>query len=495
MQASGDAVATRPTAPSGTHLALPWTGMRERGRLTDAVFLTLLVATLLAWPLASPGISHHGEAREGVVVQDIVAHGHWVLPRRNGELPSKPPLFHWIAAGTTALFGAGDASLRLPSAVAALLAVLATYACGTAIGGRLVGWLAGGVLLGMVPFLTAAAEARVDMVLTAAITVALTAFLSWDEHGGAAARALVYAGVAAAVLAKGPAGAVIPALVIVVFLLVEGRGRSGRRRLVSLPLALGVLAVDAGWYALAWADGGPAFLRLQLVHENLERIVGSGDFHHSSHLHVERLAVALLVGLLPWSLVLVWDGIARARGRRGDRVTRFLHVWWMVVLGVFTIAAGKRAVYLLPACPAVALLAARRLAALVPTPDAAARRLPRRLVLALVAFDLGTLVVLQTVRELRARPRSLVPFADAVRATVPPATPLSVADTLGRDATLILAYRTGRPLALAHAPHTLGSFVLAPAAESGQRRWAGYTVVARSHRVVGPDIALLRASE
>jgi 4-amino-4-deoxy-L-arabinose transferase-like glycosyltransferase len=67
-------------------------------RARDVVVLTLLVALVLAWPLAAPGIGTHGEAREGLVVQDLVARGHWVLPLRNGELPSKPPLFHWIAA-------------------------------------------------------------------------------------------------------------------------------------------------------------------------------------------------------------------------------------------------------------------------------------------------------------------------------------------------------------------------------------------------------------
>ena len=149
--------------------------MPDRAHLVDALVLAAVLVLMLAWPVCSPPISHHGEAREGLVVQDIVGHGHWVLPRRNGELPSKPPLFHWSAAAATHLFGAGDASLRLPSAGAALLVVLATYALGVLIGGRITGWLASGVLLGMAPFLTAAGEARVDMVFAAAITVTLVA--------------------------------------------------------------------------------------------------------------------------------------------------------------------------------------------------------------------------------------------------------------------------------------------------------------------------------
>src|SRR6185436_4916755 len=92
----------------GTVLALADMPAEERLHLTDALALVLLLALLLAWPLATPPIGHHAEAREGLVVQDILAHGHWILPRRNGELPSKPPLFHWIAAGIAHVAGAGD---------------------------------------------------------------------------------------------------------------------------------------------------------------------------------------------------------------------------------------------------------------------------------------------------------------------------------------------------------------------------------------------------
>src|SRR5207253_10508733 len=40
-----------------------------------------------------------GEPREALVVQTIVRGEAFVLPMRNGnELPSKPPLFHWLGA-------------------------------------------------------------------------------------------------------------------------------------------------------------------------------------------------------------------------------------------------------------------------------------------------------------------------------------------------------------------------------------------------------------
>src|SRR5436853_7072456 len=112
-----------------------------RRTVGDLVLLTALVAATLAWPLAAPPIGMHGEAREGLVVQDVGRDGRWILPLRNGEVPSKPPLFHWIAAGVGALVGPADAAVRAPSALAAWLVVILVYGLGIAAGGRTSGWL------------------------------------------------------------------------------------------------------------------------------------------------------------------------------------------------------------------------------------------------------------------------------------------------------------------------------------------------------------------
>ena len=473
--------------------------MDDRARLGDAALLAVLLALLLAWPLVAPPIGQHGEAREGLVVQDIVAHGNWILPRRNGELPSKPPLFHWSAALAVRWLGAHDASIRLPSAAAALVVVLAVYWLGVAIGGRRVGWLASGIAMGMVPFLDAATQARVDMVFTAAITVALAGFAVWERRGSRLGQTLCYLGGATAVLAKGPAGAIIPALVIVAYLAVERR-LATLRALWSWPLAAAASALAVGWYVLAALDGGAAILRLQLVHENLERIVGHSSFHHSGHHNRARLPLALFGGLLPWSLALLWSAVARVRGRPFDASDRFLHTWWLVVLALFTASAGQRPVYLLPAVPAVALIAARLVAGVVDDWPAWLR-VPTRLrtpiaavALALAVFDLGALAALQAVRYRRADERSLAAFGTAVARLVPSDAPLLATATLGREETLTLAYRTTRPIARAADEVPRGAYYLAPAAEAASRSQRGDRVVAESQRRRGGNVALLKAA-
>ncbi|MBI3767399.1 MAG: glycosyltransferase family 39 protein [Deltaproteobacteria bacterium] len=522
-------------------------------RIGDGILLTLVLAAALAWPLHAPPIAAHGEAREGLVVQDIVLHGEWTLPRRNGELPSKPPLFHWMAAGAARAVGLSDAVVRLPSAIAGWAMLLATFALGVTIGGRTTAWLAVGALLGTYGFWESAWEARVDMVFAASIAAALVAFFAWYRGGGRVARAGCYIATACAVLAKGPAGAVLPALVIVAFVVRESwrrhRGDAADGavadeatpnapttlaaagggplahaiavvgRLWSWPLVALVVLVDAGWYLLAYRRGGAEFLAVQLLHENVDRLVGRGVF--GMHGGRSRLAmvVELATDLVPWNLVLVWAAVAWARGARADRGERFLHAWWLVIVGVFTAVYGKRDIYLLPLYPALALLAGRALATalqvpaggqlfgVVPIPDALRRRLPVRpalalLALAVVVFDVTLVMVSEIARLHSVRRRSLLGFVREVEAQVPPGAALSAAPDLDGSDLQVLAYRLRRVIprtptpdaaATLHAGTASLVYVLMPAAAADTQSDARAQRLAVSSRR-GTNIALVAVS-
>jgi 4-amino-4-deoxy-L-arabinose transferase-like glycosyltransferase len=528
-------------------------------RIVDVLLLTLVLAAALAWPLHAPPIAAHGEAREGLVVQDVALHGEWTLPRRNGELPSKPPLFHWMAAAAARVFGLTDATVRSPSALAAWVMVVATFALAAAIGGRASGWLAAGALLGMAGFWQSAWEARVDMVFAAAITVALGAFFAWYRGGGAVARAGCYLATACAVLAKGPAGAVLPALIVVAFVAREswrrhrGHARAGTgmdavvqdpavlagapaalgapgggplthlraviARFWSWPLVAVVVLVDLGWYALAYRRGGVEFLTVQLLHENVDRLVGRGVFGmHGGRSRLTMIA-QLATDLVPWNLVLVWAAVAWARGARADLGERFLHAWWLVVVGVFTAAYGKRDIYLLPLYPAIALVAGRALAAatarapggpvlgVVPVPAALRRRFPTRPALALVAvaiiaFDATLVTVSQVARLHGVRRRSLLAFVRDVEAGVPPDAPLFAAQDLDGSDLQVLAYRLRRTIPRTPAPDPLAMpriaaapyvYVLLPSTTADARSDPRARRVATSSRR-GTDVALIAVS-
>src|SRR5947208_5165152 len=96
-----------------------------RRHVLAATALVALAIVLAALPIGTD-VYEGGEAREGLVVREMLRTGDWILPLWNGSVvPSKPPLFHWLAAAAAALTGAGvtEHTLRAPSIALAGLVV------------------------------------------------------------------------------------------------------------------------------------------------------------------------------------------------------------------------------------------------------------------------------------------------------------------------------------------------------------------------------------
>ncbi len=427
--------------------------MRRAARI-DAVRLVVLLPLFLALIALGPPVYTRGEAREGLVVQGLLAGGDWIAPRRESVLASKPPLFHWIAASTARLVGRSDFALRFPSAVGAWGMVVATFMLGMALFDRRRSWLAVGVLLATMGFWRPAMEARVDMLFAAAVTVALAGFAHWQRTAHAGARLTFFLGCAAAVLTKGPIGIVLPGAIVVATHL-WARDVARLRELWAPGPACAAAALVLGWYGLAYHRAGQELLGVQLVHENLERAVGWGSFARQRREHPLKLVGSFITWLVPW------NAVALATWRRPTSwQSRLLHAWWIVTLAFFTVAAGKRSVYLLPLYPAIALLAA----------DWFDVRVDWRPWLAVVLGSVGALLAAGNVAMARyeAAQSPLRAFADAVQAAVPPTADVG-AHGVGENERLVLAYRLARPLPRLDRTAPDPSFLVVPrTAEDGR---------------------------
>ncbi len=469
----------------------------------DALLFALIFVALLVRLLLSPPILHHGEAREGLVVQEIVNSHQWILPFRNNELPSKPPLFHWLAAVFSFIFGQTDFTLRLPSAIAAMVMAISVFLMGEAMGGRRTAWPAVGALLGMYAFWDSGTVARVDMVFSACIAVSLAGFFFWYRDESRAARATCYLAAACAVLAKGPAGIVLLGLVIVGFLVMERRILY-LWRFWSWPLAAVVLVLDLGWYLFAYQIGGNEFVGLQIWRENLDRFFGHGRFlSKSTSLNT---LIWLLEEILPWNLVLLWSLIRRIRGVREDWAGRFLHSWWILIFGFFVLAARSRAVYLLPIYPAIALLAGRAMGDFIPSlsgPDSTQNAsFPVRLAakpfatlnrigIGIALFDLTLMLVNHNTWQETSLHRSRLEFLEQVHAMIPGGAQLFATPKLDNGVLMVIAYRLDRDIA--RKPITCDSaneYFLSLLDEGGG---AGVKTVTLASSV-GDEIALLACS-
>jgi len=322
-------------------------------------FLLLALCGLLYFPyLSATPFFDKGEPREALAVQDIVQRGEWLFPlKRATAVPSKPPLFHWSAALTYQVTGELDeVTIRFPSALYATLGVLLVYWLGRRLFGAEIGLLGGAILATTQIYQNQALSARVDMTLCFFVTVSLVLFYALYRGflGNSLWYFALYGLVGLGTLAKGPLGILLPGLVIAVFLALKKRWDLVLK-FAFHPGVLLALILIIGWYGLAITRGGEGFVNRQLLSENVSRFFGGSGHSHPVYYYLGYLFTLAL----PWGLFLpflFWDGFKKDWRAGDDRL--FLMVWFAVMFGFFSLAAGKRPVYLLPIYPALALLLA-----------------------------------------------------------------------------------------------------------------------------------------
>lgn len=332
----------------------------------------ILAAAYLALAIHGLGaadIVGDDEAREAGIVQDIVA-GHVLWPRFNGQLlPDKPLLYHWLAAVPCALGGFSETAVRLPSALAGATLVGWTAVVGTQLVGAPAGVVGAALLATMPALFDRARLARPDVLLVLLLSLALGLAFRWWRDGRRRDASLALVCVGAATLAKGPVAPVLFALTLGAFLLWQ-REVGRLRELLTVPGVLALLVLGLGWYAIALGGWGEEFVREHLVGRYGRNLAGglvTGDAYSRRPLgyHLRFYVAHLPAIALPWTpLVAVGLWQAWRRGGLADPRVRFLLCWAAAPVIAFTPAEWKLRYYLLPALPALALLAAPAVVAL-----------------------------------------------------------------------------------------------------------------------------------
>ena len=336
--------------------------MNEPKRTQQTVAGLLLLCFLLYfWELGQIPFYNYEEAKEALIVWEMVNEGEWILPLRNGtEIPLKPPLFHWCGALIALISGkANEFAVRSPSAFFATGSVLMIFFFGQRFWNWRVGLLASLMVATSPEWTRWATYARSDMALVFFLTGAgFMFFRLWEER---AARPhtlyLFYLFVGLATLAKGPLGIVLPGLVTLTFLVIS----QDLRFLLQMRLlegALIVVVVAASWYLLALNQAGWEFFHRQILNENIYRFFDNEQGGPSRDHAWYYYGPALCAGMFPWSLFFpaLIHFLYRSREQLRDPKLRYLLVWFFAGLMFFTLASGKRTNYLLPLYPAVALL-------------------------------------------------------------------------------------------------------------------------------------------
>lgn len=290
----------------------------------------------------------------------------WVVPRLNGEpFLEKPPLYWWVQSGVFAAAGSSSPGLaRLPSALFGFGTVLLTYALARRYFSAEAALLSGLVLLTTGEFAITTHWVSVENALLLGATGTLACFAHAEGRRGwrrALALGGMYAFLSVAFLSGGLAGAAIPALGLVVFLIWTRR----LRQFLGWHLLVGaaVLAAVAGaWLFALWLEGGDEALETFLVHDQLGRFLPGVVDHAESHRRPLWYYFAYAPALwLPWTPFLVLAVVAARRNwarielpaRAGVQLCLAASVPAVLAL---SLAGTKRAVYLDPVLPPLAIL-------------------------------------------------------------------------------------------------------------------------------------------
>jgi len=253
---------------------------------------------------------------------------------------------------------------RLPSALAAALTAWLLWQWAKRRELHRVGWLAL-VIYPLCPLtMGLARQAIMDSLLTLWFTLAV---FGWIEGytGDRRWYLLMAAGAGLATMTKGFIGLLLPGAAMVLWILLR-RDWAELKRIPWLP-ALGLyLLIVLPWHVAVWQATGQQFVEEYIVRHHVNRFLGK-EFGHVAPFWF--YIPVLLAGMYPWSAfvpIIGWQALSGWRCEREKLCCAWAMwaFWALVVIVFFSLSKSKLPGYVLPAVPALCLLAAVRLQSL-----------------------------------------------------------------------------------------------------------------------------------
>jgi len=342
---------------------------------TLAIVALLRLLTMGLYPLTDTT-----EARYSEVARKMVELNDWITPWYDYGVPfwAKPPLSTWLTAASLKIFGINEFAARLPYF---LLAVLIAWLVWDWVGRRSKreALLTVALLSGTMLYFIASAAVMTDMALVLGTTSAMRGF--WAPFEGASSQRpkeqwLLFVGLGIGLLAKGPIAVVLAGIPIALWALFTGNIITSWKRLPWIRGSLLMLAIAVPWYWMAEIRT-PGFWEYFFIGEHWHRftVTGwAGDKYGTAHATARGAIWLLALGAcLPWTVLLPFLAIGRKAnpGAAASAVPAgparrqwhiYLLAWAIAPCLFFTMSGNILWTYVLPALPALAMLAAGWLA-------------------------------------------------------------------------------------------------------------------------------------
>ena len=330
------------------------------------LFGLLILTALFFVELPGSWLFEPDEARYAEIPREMLATGNGLVPKLNGvDYFEKPPLTYWANALSIAAIGPSPFAVRLPERLAILgTAILLLLSLRRPFGER-VAILSAVIFLSSPLVFACGRIALTDGVLTFTMAITLASlhrfFLAREEgrpgRGAAAAAGL---GCGLSLLDKGLIGVVLPGGAFLLWCLIRRRPRLAADILLSWApvVCLGVAAP----YFVAVERAAPGFSSFFWIHEHFLRYTTTEASRPGP---IYYFVAVFLLGMLPWTFFSPRLGrrlgFSRRRAAAPDASDLWFALWTAVILVFFSLSRSKLVPYVLPACPAAAVLFARLL--------------------------------------------------------------------------------------------------------------------------------------
>lgn len=301
--------------------------------------------------------------------REVVESGNYLIPTYNYQPRfKKPPLATWIIAFSYQTLGVSEFAERLPIAIAAILTIWITYLLGKLLADKELGIISALVLATMLKFMIYCRQYAGDIFLTLFISLTMfyfaRAMIETERKKQNLYKLLAYLAMGLGMLDKGIVAIVVPMTMVGLFILLLRRWEL--IKLLFSPtgyLITGV--VGASWYTLMYWKYGWDFIQVNIINETVKRYVTD---------ELGGRAIYYYVGVyfsetLPWSIFIIPATIYWFKWWKEEKLNisqeklksflPFLTIIWFIFIFIFfSLAIGKRAVYLVALYPAAAIIIA-----------------------------------------------------------------------------------------------------------------------------------------
>lgn len=319
-------------------------------------YLVILLGLIMfCWELGVPALRH----REGIwaaIAQNMYARGDYFLMEIGMEDYYDKPFFsYWLIVVCAKIFGGvSEFTVRLPSALSAVLALAFTYSLAAHWFSQRVAVVASLILASSLGFTFWARHGQVEMGNLLGILLVIWIFFRYKANERPGWLYLMASVMAVTSWLKGPLCYMVPGFVMVCHSLLFRDWKWLRLGHVAGAGGVSLLLYFAP-FVVAWGATGKWDALYMVYRENVVRFVDPFDHVMPFYSYFPYLAL----NMLPWSLFLPWLlGYLWQQRRTMPQELKQLLVVIVAIFVFFCLSGSRRSYYLIPMLPFTSILLA-----------------------------------------------------------------------------------------------------------------------------------------